>query len=307
DQSVLNFQGQVSSQGAVPGAEAEIRGRAFVPGQKVTLSRGSVVLNEGKPFVVDEKGEFSGKLAIPADSVPGVHPVVVQASGPSAAVILDLKVSPEVPLSGEDKYTLTSKRLVQGLYQVAYSSKSDRLFVTSAVGRPPVKESSLLKVNPATLEIEKSVEMPLDASRNDGNRMAVYGLGVDDERGTVWVTNTRQGAVAVYKQSDLSLIKQFDAGVTNHARDIIVDTAVDKVYASSPMENTIAVFDASKNELLKTIEIASKQRGAKFGTFSLALDAKGAKLYTVSSSTNEAAIIDTNTDTVEKVFPVEGV
>src|SRR5690606_5026626 len=131
------------------------------------------------------------------------------------AVILDLKISPDVPLSGEDKYTLTSKRLVQGLYQVAYSSKNDRLFVTTAIGRPPVKESSLLKVNPATLEVEASAEMALAKSRDDGHRLAVYGIGLDDANGNVWTTNTRDGAVAVYKQSDLSLVKQFDSGLVD--------------------------------------------------------------------------------------------
>ncbi|WP_353173516.1 YncE family protein [Paracandidimonas soli] len=307
DQSVLNFQGQVFSQGALPGAEAEVRGRAFIPGQKVTLSRGGVVLNDGQPFAVDEKGEFSGKIAVPADSVPGVHPVVVQASGPSAAVILDLKISPNVPLSGEDKYTLTSKRLVQGLYQVAYSSKNDRLFVTTAIGRPPVKESSLLKVNPATLEVEASAEMALAKSRDDGHRLAVYGIGLDDANGNVWTTNTRDGAVAVYKQSDLSLVKQFDSGLVDHARDVAVDASTGKAYASMPMENKVAVFDIAKLEHLKDVEIDSLKRGAKFGTYSLALDSKGGKLYTVSGSTNEAAVIDTKTDTVEKVFAIDGV
>lgn len=307
DQSVLNFKGQVSSMGALPGSDAEVKGRAFIPGQKVTLSRGGIVLNADQPLEVDEKGEFSAKLAIPADSVPGVHPVVVQASGPSAAVILDLKISPDVALQGENKYTLTANRLVQGLYQVAYSDKNDSLFVTAAIGRPPVKESSLLKVNPKTLEIEARVDAALDQSRDDGHRMAVYGVGLDDEKGTVWTTNTRQGAVAVYKQDDLSLVKQFDAGVAGHARDVLVHAAAGKAYVSMPMANKLAVFDTNKLEHLKDIEIESLARGGKFGTYSLALDAKGNKLYTVSGSSNEAAVIDTTTDTVEKVIALDGV
>src|SRR3546814_12683168 len=99
------------------------------------------------------------------------------------------------------------------------------LFVTSAVGRPPVKESALMKVNADTLKIEASVTPAADKTSDKGQIMAVYGVAVDDAAGTVWVTNTRANTVAVYKQSDLSLVKQFDHGVAPPAPSVPIATA----------------------------------------------------------------------------------
>jgi len=137
--------------------------------------------------------------------------------------------------------------------------------------------------------------------------MAVYGVAVDDAKGTVWVTNTRDRTVAVYRQSDLSLVKQFDAGLVASPRDVVVDATAGKAYVSTPSAAQVTVFDTASNTLHKTLEIASGVRGGQFGSFSLTLDAQAHKLYTVSSGTNEIAIIDTRTDTVEKLIPVAGV
>src|SRR5690606_10312818 len=58
--------------------------------------------------------------------------------------------------------------LVPGVFQSAYSPRTQRLYVASAVGRPPVRESRLLKVDPATLRIEAAVTPAPQASRQDG-------------------------------------------------------------------------------------------------------------------------------------------
>lgn len=307
DQPATDFNGRVSAQGVVlPGGEAKIVGRGFVPGQQITLSRGGEVLNTDGPYKADDKGNFEATVKIPENAVAARHPIVVQAMGPVAAVVFDLKVSPDVPLSGEDRYTVQSEKLVQGLYQSAYSAKSDRLFVTSAVGRPPVKQSQLLKVNPQTLAIEAQVTPAVAKSHDDGRVYAVYGVAVDDEAGTVWVTNTRDNTVAVYKQSDLSLVKQFDAGLAPHARDVVIVPGVNKAYVSVPTQDIVVVFDTKKLEKIKDIDVKSGIRGEDFGTMSLALDAENGKLYTVAMNTAEIAVIDVKTDTVEKVIPVAG-
>ncbi len=121
---------------------------------------------------------------------------------------------PELPtleLKGQDRFEVVSKSLVPGLYQVDYGAKHDTLFVTSAFGRQ-VAQSELVKVDPKTLEILARVKLERTPDNDEGVVYAAYGIGVDDENGTVWVTNTRVGSVAVYSQSDLSLIKQFERG-----------------------------------------------------------------------------------------------
>src|SRR5690606_21637487 len=99
--------------------------------------------------------------------------------------------------------------LPAGVYQGAYSARSQRLYVASATGRPPVKESRLLAIDPAGPRVVGSIVPAPQASRSDGQVQAVYGLTVDDARSQIWTTNTRSGSVAVYRQSDLSLVKQF--------------------------------------------------------------------------------------------------
>jgi len=312
------FKGRVSvvdTPVVVAGGEVKLAGRGFKPGQEVRLSYGGAALGSG-PVAVGADGTFRTELRVPANAPAGLHPVVVNVAKPAAALVYPLKVSPQLPLSGQDRFDLAAQKLVPGLYQAAYSAGSDRVFVTSAVGRPPVTQSELVKVNPQTLAIEARVTPPAapprparqgEAPRAPGV-FAVYGVAVDDANGTVWVTNTRQDTVAVYRQSDLSLLRQFEPGLVGHARDVVVDERQGKVYASPFGKAQIAVFDAKSLQFLKNIPIPTggTVEGKEFSPMSLELDRERHKLYTVSMSTDEAAVIDTRTDQVEKVFAVEG-
>lgn len=302
-----SFKGSAGAWGSVnyAGGEATITGRAFTPGQEIVLSQNGQVISGTAPLVADKDGAFELKVAIPADADVGQHTVVIQASKPNAASVFDLKVSPKVPLSGQDAFELQSQHLVPGVYQSAYSAKSDRLFVTSAVGRPPVKESQLVKVNPKTLTIESSIKPAVQDGRDDGQVQAVYGVGVDDANGNVWVTNTRSNTVAVYKQADLSLVKQFPDDTASHARDIVIDAKHHRAYASSPGSNIITVFDTKTLEVLAPIALRGKTRG-DVSLMSLALDADHGKLYTISSGTNELFIVDLKKGEAEQVYALPG-
>ena len=303
DAPAKGFRGEVVSRGqnVVPGSTAEVTGRQFIPGQQVTLLRGEHVLN-ATPYVVDAEGNFKGSVAIPADAVPGQHPLVVRASQPAAATVLSLRVSPNLPLSNQQAFTQTSSKLVQGLYQSAYSAASNAVFVTAAVGRPPVTQSQLLKLDPKTLKVSARITPAKVPDAKGDAVFAVYGVGVDDANGTVWVTNTRQNTVAVYRQKDLSLVRQFDVGTVPHARDVVVDPRSGKVFASATGEDHLSVFDARSLQPLESITLASGVDDGKFTPMSLVLDEKAGKLFTVSIGTPEAAVIDTATGKVEKVI-----
>lgn len=303
DTPANGFRGQVSSRGenVVPGTQAEVTGRQFVPGQQVTLLRGDTVLN-ATPYVVDAQGNFKATVAIPADAVPGQHPVVVRASQPAAAAVLSLRVSPNLPLSGQQAFNQASAKLVQGLYQSAYSPASNAVFVTSAVGRPPVTQSQLLKVDPKSLKVIKAITPAQVPDAKGGSVFAVYGVGVDDANGNVWVTNTRQDTVAVYRQSDLGLVHQFPVGTVPHARDVVVDAKRGKVIASATGEDHLSVFDAKTFKALEPITLASGVDDEKFVPMSLVLDEASGKLFTVSIGTPEAAVIDVASGKVDKVI-----
>lgn len=303
DQPASVFKGSVVSRGenVVPGSTAEVVGRGFVPGQQVSLVRGETVLN-GQPLIVDADGNFTTRLQIPADAVPGTHPVVVRASQPAAAAVLNLRVSPQLPLSGQERFSTQSNKLVQGLYQSAYSPRSNAVFVTSAVGRPPVTQSQLLKVDPKTLKVIQAITPAPVPDAKGGSVFAVYGVGVDDANGNVWVSNTRQDTLAVYRQSDLSLVHQFPVGAVPHARDVVVDARHGKVFASATGEDHLSVFDAKTLKPLEPIALASGVDDEKFVPMSLVLDDASGKLFTVSIGTPEAAVIDVATGKVDKVI-----
>jgi YVTN family beta-propeller protein len=307
-----SFAGKIMASGAggnpiLAGTDANISGRGFKPGQQVTLSYGGQVLNHnGMAYVADDKGMIQGKIAVPAGTPAGQHGIVVQVLKPAAATSFDLKVSPVIALSGQDRYTVTSQKLVPGLYQAAYSKKNDRIFVTAAVGRPPVLESQILKLDPKTFAIETKVTPAKVAGRSDGAVYAAYGIAVNDVDDTVWVSETRDGSVAVYRQSDLALVKRLPAGSVPHARDIVVDEAAGKIYASTPTASSVTLIDARTREVVKTVDFKTAVRGGDAGSMSLALDNVGHKLYTVTGTTNEAVVIDTRSDTVEKIFALDG-
>ncbi|WP_260619335.1 YncE family protein, partial [Stenotrophomonas maltophilia] len=297
------FKGEVVSRGenVVPGSTADVVGRGFVPGQKVSLLRGDSVLN-AQPLVVDADGNFKTQLSIPADAVPGTHPVVVRASQPAAATVLKLRVSPQLPLSGQAQFATQSNKLVPGLYQSAYSAASNAVFVTSAVGRPPVTQSQLLKLDPKSLKVAKAITPAQVPGSTNGAVYAVYGVGVDDTNGNVWVTNTRQNSIAVYRQKDLSLVHQFPVDAVPHARDVVVDGTRGKVFASATGEDHLSVFDAKTFKELPQVTLESGVDDGKFTPMSLVLDEKGGKLFTVSIGTPEAAVIDVASGKVEKVI-----
>ncbi len=293
---------------AVAGSKAVVSGERLVPGQEITLMRGTTVLNPEGPLVVDAEGKFSFEIDIDAEALTGLQPIVVIGEKPAAATVADLKISPVVPLSGAENYTITSEKVTRGLYQVIYSPANDAVFVTSAVGRPPVGESTVTKVDPATLAVVAQASPSAAPPREDGadgGVFAAYGVAVDDANGNVWVTNTRQNTIAVYAQADLSLVKQFDPGAVQHSRDVVVDEANGRAYASATGTGNIEVFDTGTLEQLEPIVIESGKRGGEFSVMSLDLDAKGGKLVTVSLSTDEAALVDLATGEV-KVVPLPG-
>jgi DNA-binding beta-propeller fold protein YncE len=176
----------------------------------------------------------------------------------------------------------------------------------------------LLKLDPTTLKVLARVTpapapahaprpgSPAGAPAREPGLFAVYGVGVDDARDQLWVTNSRQNTVSVYRQDDLALVKQFAPETVAHPRDVVVDSALGKAYASSIGKPELVVFDTAGLRVAKTITIQALGRGKEFSPASLSLDAKAHRLYAVSLSTSEVAVVNTQTDTVEKVLPVPG-
>lgn len=143
----------------------------------------------------------------------------------AAAITVALTAGCTVALAGTASAgttgsAVTTAPLVRGLYQSAYSERNDTLWVTVAVGRPPITTTSLLKVDPDTLAVEQTITPPVTDAAT-GAREAVYGVAVDDEHNRVWVTNTRNNTVAVYSQRTGAHLAALPK--VAHAREIAVD------------------------------------------------------------------------------------
>lgn len=313
-----DFKGRVAPTGTsvvYPGSQVKLAGSNFKPGQEVqVLYQGQSIT--GAPVVADAEGAFVAVTDIPADAFVGTYPMVVSATTPTAAAVLPFKVSPHLPISGTEQFTIVSEKLVPGLYQTAYSPKNGTIFVTSAVGRPPVKRSELSQLDAKTLQTIKRVspqEAPgrkgPDGTAQPGGLFAVYGVDVDDTHGNVWVTNTRQNTIAVYTQDGLKLVKQFAPNVVSHPRDVVIDEINGKAFVSAARSDGIVVVDTKTLEVLETITIPSGIRGPGaqgFSTMSLAYDAPSSQLFVVSAG-GEVAAINTKTNAITKVFPVAGI
>ena len=308
--SVGQFDGRIGASGPdrgpiFAGSSAEISGQGFAPGQPVTLRQSGEDLNGGSPFSADAEGNLSATVEIPDDAEPGLYPVVVELGGESPfATTFDLKVARELGDIGADLFEIRSVPVVRNPYQVAVTA--DAIYVTGAVGRPPVKESTLVKLDRETLEVLAEATPPEAPSREDGSRgglFAVYGIGVAEEAGQVWVTNTRQDTVAVYDSADLSLIKQFEPGVVGNSRDAVAHGG--KVYVSATFEPRVHVFDTGTLEEIKVIDLESVRHGQTFTAASLSVAPEADKLFVSSFRSEEVAVVDLTTDTQIGGFAVD--
>lgn len=311
----LGFVGTVGASAAergkpiLAGGTAVVSGQGLTPGQEITLQRGTTVLSGATPVVVDAEGKFSVEIAVDKDAAVGLQPVLVIAEKPAAATVLELKVSPDLPLAGAEQFTISTVPTPASPYQIAVSPKSNAIFVTAAVGRPPVTDSTLSKVDAATLETLASIHpaaAPARPDGSDGGLFAVYGIAADDVNDTLWVTNTRQNTLSVYKQSDLSLVKQFEPGAAGHAFSVEIDPANGRAFVSLGRGPAIEVFDTATLEHAGRIELTSALRGQSFNTQDIDLDPAAGKLAVVSLSSPEVAIIDTKT-LETKVISVPGI
>jgi len=296
-----------------PGGTAKFSGSGLQPGQRVWLQRGPGHLLEA-PLVADEKGAVSGQIAVPADAARGLHPIVALMENPSMTTLFDLKVSTPLGPLVVEAWSVSEGRITKGLYQSAFSAAEGALYITGADFY--TGGSELVKLNPDTLEVLARItptdfppEERVEKTGGKGMTLApagVYGLATDDSLGHLWVTNTPDNTVAVYQQSDLSLVRQLPPGSVYLARDVLVDPQGRQAFVSSSASSKVTVFNSETIEKTGEIDIRSLQRGGDFYVMNLALNPQRGELYVTSRVSNELAVIDVKTHEVRRVLPLPG-
>ncbi|WP_026910381.1 hypothetical protein [Patulibacter minatonensis] len=256
-------------------------------------------------LTADGAGVATASYSIPAGTTPGQVALTIAQTAPAATTYsISTTVYPDETPFGAARFTLksdtNSPALYQGLYQTSYSDTEHALFATAASGTGTSEDGYLYKLDPVTLDKLASVH-PKDVTDLDGVAgRAPYGVGVDDVNGTVWVTNTRTTGVAVYRASDLKLLKQYPASTITHPRDAVYDPKTNRVYVSSASEGAtgngyVSVFEGGDNdgngkpyEKIKDVQTGPR---SDFNPVSLALD--NGTLVSPSLSSNKVAVIDT--------------
>ncbi|WP_320774138.1 YncE family protein [Streptomyces sp. CRN 30] len=197
----------------------------------------------------------------------------------AAGSVLTLAGTASAHSSGSSVKTAS---LTKGLYQSSYSERNNVLWVTAAVGRPPVTESHLLKVDPRTLTVKSDITPPVTDTAT-GAVEAVYGVAVDDEHNTVWTTNTRNNTVSVYSQRTGEHLATLPN--VGHAREIVVDEKHNTVWASGFSDGTLVAFDSKS---LKEKERVTVDGASPTG---LAVNEKTGALYAADMNNDRLIVV----------------
>ena len=220
----------------------------------------------------------TGAVANPTTPAPTVSAATTVVTTPSATAL------------NTEAYQVTGTVVPNGNYQSVANAKGE-VFIGASVGRPPIKESTLVKGHydaSGKFVIDKQIT---PAAAADGKGVnGVYGVAVDDANGYVWVSNTRQNTVAVYKQSDLSLVKQYPANAVTHARSMrVIGDSVYVTEAARGKGGGIKVFNAKQLDAAPTT--IDLPEGAVPMDFDV--DSASGRLFTVDLKLNKAYVIDT--------------
>lgn len=207
------------------------------------------------------------------------------------------------PINAED-YETKQISVPAGLYQSAVNAETNEVFAAAAYR---AASSTIYKLDGTTLEIKQQITPAVDPSAKPGETkvFAAYGIGLDNKRGLVWVTNTFHGSVAVYKQSDLSLVRQFPNGVIDHPRDVVIDEETGKAYVSAATRGInggyVSIFDLDNPEANARIELPGFSIPV-----SLEFHAPTKELFTTSYAAPKAARISLNENNKVDIFELDG-
>lgn len=280
---------------AAQGAKVTFTGVNLKPGSKITAvgTTDKNWLAEGQNAVADDKGVVEIKdVQIPADA-PFRAPVQFsyEVDGAPKTRELTQRISASQATHNEQSYEIKTSETAPGLYQSAVNDKGE-VFVARSNGRPPQESGSIYKLDAATLDVKAEKKL-------ENGTPAAYGIGLDNENGLVWITNTRSDQVAVYRQDNLELVHQFEKKSTTHPRDVVVDESTGLAYVSvvdrKADAGRIDVFSAKEKKLVRSIDVPGTP-----SVMSMDLDQETGNLYTVSLQKPKAARINVrNNDEVQ--------
>jgi len=181
-----------------------------------------------------------------------------------------------------------------GLYELVFSGALDRVYVAAA-GARGATETSILALDPATLETRETISLGDDPA---------FGLGVNNATKTLYGTQTRDGSLAVIDLTTGKVVARLKKGDKAHVREIAVDEANNRVYVTitgrRDTPSSVWIVDGAKNEIVGSID---DLKGSITG---ISLDAKNNRLFLSAMEGNEVQVVDLAGGKVVKSFPSGG-
>ena len=235
--------------GTAAGSEVDFQATGLGDGDKI-VSVGTEHVNwlrkdQSINAIADASGNVTIKgVQIPADANTGEHiyfTYLKAADSKEYEVMLDATVTSSTENINVDQYTGAKRTLLAGLTESAFDPSSKELFVT----RNSTTGYTIYKLDAKTLDV---------LAKNDiEEKYAADGIAVDN-KGQVWVTNSNDGTISVYRQSDLTHIKTFSKQIIPEAKSIVIDNKNNLAYVGAA-EGKITVLDINQEKPIGTIEL----------------------------------------------------
>ena len=212
-----------------------------------------------------------------------------------------------------DARTITDKvmaKITQGLpgqYQVAYSKKTNKIWVAGTADRNE-HVSTIARIDANSLKIEAVAELPIIKGDSGYSYEGAYGITVDDEEGTVWVTSTRDNSVAVYDQATMKQLwtnaglSKDDPNWIEHPREVRVDHESGKAFVTGRF--FVSAIDLKTKKVEKIQLEGAPDGGTRYISMNILVD--GGKLYVPERTGGKIFVINTKTFKVEKTISVKG-
>ena len=246
------------------------------------------------------KGLAVGSLALAISGVATIPASFAAESTPAAS-------------QSSDARTITDKamaKITQGLpgqFQVSYSKKTNKIWVAGTADRDE-HVSTIARIDANSLKIEAVAELPIIKGDSGYSYEGAYGITVDDEEGTVWVTSTRDNSVAVYDQATMKQLwtnaglSKDDPNWIEHPREVRVDHESGKAFVTGRF--FVSAIDLKTKKVEKIQLEGAPDGGTRYISMNILVD--GGKLYVPERTGGKLFVIDTKTFKVEKTISVKG-
>ena len=246
------------------------------------------------------KGLAVGSLALAISGVATIPASFAADPAPAASQSSDARTI-------ADKAMAKITQGLPGQFQVAYSKKTNKIWVAGTADRDK-HVSTIARIDANSLKIEAVAELPIVQDAKGYSYEGAYGITVDDEEGTVWVTSTRDNSVAVYDQATMKQLwtnaglSKDDPNWIEHPREVRVDHESGKAFVTGRF--FVSAIDLKTKQVEKIQLEGAPDGGTRYISMNILVD--GGKLYVPERTGGKIFVVDTKTFKVESTFDTKG-